>query len=672
MRPSSWRHDVEWTTIGPSEYHFSTSSTTSAGFAEVGRPTCSESACIGFIQNRAPSRKPTGRTSRVWATKFGDHGTEEIGGPIVSTSSAILPLAVRRLGPVLPAIPVTGLGPVRDGPPDRPDLGRGDLLLVLGASVRLDAGDDLRLRASCRPPTPAGDFHQHAKSLTRGWAAYDAAMAIAEDLEIAAFLKGQPKKLFIGGRWVEAASGKTFETINPATGEVLARVAEGGAEDIDRAVAAARSSFDRGTWRDLPPAERAKLLWQVGDMIEERATEFAQLETLDNGMPINDALLFHAPMAAATFRYSAGGGTKLAGATPQIWAPGKYLSYTLRQPVGVVGQIIPWNFPLMMAAWKIAPALACGNSVVLKPAEETPLSALLLAEVLQEAEIPQGVLNVVPGYGETAGARLASHPDVDKIAFTGSTAVGKLVARASAESNLKRVSLELGGKSPNIVFADAELTQAVSGAFFGVFWNQGQVCSAGSRLFVQEKVYDQTLDELVKTVEETRLGPGIDPLSQMGPLVSKAQMERVLGYIQTGNQEGARLLAGGKRPEGLDHGYFVQPTVFADVDGKMRIAQEEIFGPVVSAIPFRDEEDLIAKANDTVYGLAAGVWTKDVKRAHRVAHALNAGTVYVNCYHIADPVTPWGGFKQSGWGRELGPYALDLYTELKNVIVDIG
>ena len=497
-------------------------------------------------------------------------------------------------------------------------------------------------------------------------------MAIAEDLEIAAFLKGQPKKLFIGGRWVEAASGKTFDTLNPATGEVLARVAEGGAEDIDRAVAAARSSFDRGTWRDLPPAERAKLLWQVGDMIEERANEFAQLESLDNGMPINDALLFFVPMAAATFRYYAGWVTKLDGATQQISVPGKYLSYTLRQPVGVVGQIIPWNFPLMMAAWKIAPALACGNSVVLKPAEETPLSALLLAELLQEAEIPQGVLNVVPGYGETAGARLASHPDVDKIAFTGSTAVGKLIAKASAESNLKRVSLELGGKSPNIVFADAELSQAVSGAFFGVFWNQGQVCSAGSRLFVQEKVYDETLNELVKTVEETRIGPGIDPMSQMGPLVSKAQMERVLGYIQTGNQEGARLLAGGKRPEGLDHGYFVQPTVFADVDGKMRIAQEEIFGPVVSAIPFRDEQDLIAKANDTIYGLAAGVWTKDVKRAHRVAHALNAGTVYVNCYHIADPVTPWGGFKQSGWGRELGPYALDLYTELKNVIVDIG
>jgi acyl-CoA reductase-like NAD-dependent aldehyde dehydrogenase len=497
-------------------------------------------------------------------------------------------------------------------------------------------------------------------------------MAIAEDLEVAPFLKSQPKKLFIGGRWVESLSGKTFETLDPATGEVLARVAEADGEDVNRAVAAARKSFDRGTWRDLPPAERAKVLWRVGDMIEERANEFAQLETLDNGMPINDALLFHAPLAAATFRYYAGWVTKLDGATQQISLPGRYLSYTLREPIGVVGQIIPWNFPLLMAAWKIAPALACGNSVVLKPSEETPLSALLLAELLQEAEVPDGVLNVVPGYGEVAGARLANHPDVDKIAFTGSTEVGKLIAKASAETNLKRVSLELGGKSPNIVFADSDLARAVSGAFFGIFFNQGQVCSAGSRLFVQEKIYDQTLDELLKTVEETRIGPGIDPVTQMGPLVSKTQMDRVLGYISLGEKEGARLIAGGGRPEGLDSGNFVQPTVFADVDGKMRIAQEEIFGPVVVAIPFSDEDDLVAKANSTIYGLVAGVWTKDVGRAHRVAHALKAGTVYVNCYHIVDAVTPWGGYKQSGWGRELGPYALDLYTELKNVIVDIG
>jgi len=497
-------------------------------------------------------------------------------------------------------------------------------------------------------------------------------MAVAEDLEVASFLKGQPKKLFIGGRWVESAGGKTFATHDPATGDVLATVAEANAEDVDRAVAAARKSFDRGTWRELPPAERAKVLWKIGDMIEERATELAQLETLDNGMPINDALLFHAPLAAATFRYYAGWVTKLDGATQQVSFPGQYLSYTLREPVGVVGQIIPWNFPLLMAAWKLAPALACGNSVVLKPSEETPLSALRLAELMQEADIPDGVVNVIPGYGEVAGARLAAHPDVDKIAFTGSTDVGKLIAKASADSNLKRVSLELGGKSPNIVFADADITRAASGAFLGIFFNQGQVCSAGSRLFVQEKVYDQTLDELLKTVADTRIGPGMDPVNQMGPLVSRTQMERVLGYIRTGTQEGARLMVGGDRPEGLDRGYFVKPTVFADVDGKMRIAREEIFGPVVAAIPFSDEDDLVAKANSTIYGLVAGVWTRDVARAHRVAHALKAGTVYVNCYHVVDAVTPWGGYKQSGWGRELGPYALDLYTEIKNVIVDIA
>jgi acyl-CoA reductase-like NAD-dependent aldehyde dehydrogenase len=497
-------------------------------------------------------------------------------------------------------------------------------------------------------------------------------MAVAEGLEVARFLREQPKKLFIGGKWVEAASGKTFATLDPSTGEVLAHVAEGGAEDIDRAVAAARRAHESGVWRDLPPAERAKALWRVGDLIEERAQEFAELESLDNGMPVNDALNFKVPLAAATFRYYAGWVTKLEGATQSLSLPGKYLSYTLRQPVGVVGQIIPWNEPLLMASWKVAPALACGNTVVLKPSEETPLTALLLAEILQEVEIPDGVVNVVPGFGETAGARLAAHPHIDKIAFTGSTEIGKLIAKAAAETNLKRVSLELGGKSPNIVFADADLARAVSGAFMGIFLNTGQICSAGSRLFVQEKVYDRTVDELTKSIENLQVGPGIDPMTQMGPLVSKTQMDRVLGYISVGSKEGAKLVTGGKRAEGHGGGYFVQPTVFADVDGSMRIAREEIFGPVLAAIPFSDEDDLIAKANDTVYGLAAGVWTNDVKRAHRVAHALQAGTVYVNCYHVFDPAAPWGGFKQSGWGRELGSYALDLYTEVKNVIVEIS
>ena len=478
------------------------------------------------------------------------------------------------------------------------------------------------------------------------------------------FITPASKKMLIGGKWVDAASGKTFATVNPATAETLAMVAEGDAEDVNRAVEAARKAFDDGPWPHMKPAERTKVLLKVADLIDKHRDELAQLETLDNGKTLFESRNVDIPGAAETFRYYAGWPTKIYGETNP--SDPSFFNYTLREPVGVCGQVIPWNFPLLMAAWKLGPALACGNTVILKPAEQTPLTALRLGELLLEAGVPEGVINIVPGYGPTAGAAIANHPQVDKVAFTGSTEVGKEILKASA-GNLKRVSLELGGKSPNIVFVDADQNAAAAGAFMGIFFNQGQVCCAGSRLFVEQKMYDQFVDTLSSSAASIKQGPGLDKDARLGPLVSQEQYERVLGYIDIGKKEGAQVKVGGEANSELGKGYFVKPTVFANVNNSMRVAQEEIFGPVVTAIPFKDEEDVVRQANNTIYGLAAGVWTKDVSKAHRISRALRAGTVWVNCYNQLDPISPFGGYKQSGFGRELGHYALELYTQIKSV-----
>ena len=493
------------------------------------------------------------------------------------------------------------------------------------------------------------------------------------DPGVTAFLAGGAKQLLIGGRWQEAASGKTFATHNPATGEELARVAEGDREDIDRAVRAARQAFDAGPWPAMTAAERSQVLWKLADLIEERAEVFAQLETLDNGKPITAARRDDVGGTVDYFRYFAGWPTKVEGATIPISVPNTF-AYTLRQPVGVCGQIIPWNYPLMMAAWKLAPALAVGCTVVLKPAEQTPLSALYLGQTCLDAGMPAGVVNVVTGYGDTAGAALAEHMDVDKVAFTGSTEIGRLILRASSGSNLKKVSLELGGKSPNIVFADADLDLAREGAAAGIFYNMGQDCTAGSRVFVEAPVYDDVAQYIADHAKKLKLGPGLDEGTEIGPLVSQEQLDRVVGYLKLGPQEGARVLSGGARatePE-LQSGYFVRPTVFASARNEMRIAQEEIFGPVVSVIPFRDVEDVIAQGNAVAYGLGAGVWTNNLQKAHRVAAGLKAGTVWVNTYGGTDPALPFGGFKQSGHGREMGSEAIHLYTEVKSVLINLG
>jgi phenylacetaldehyde dehydrogenase len=478
----------------------------------------------------------------------------------------------------------------------------------------------------------------------------------------------KPRTMLINGKWVESASGKTFPTYNPATGEVLARVAEGDREDIDRAVKAARTAFEVGPWSRLTASERGRLIWKLADLIEQHLEEFAELETLDNGKPLKVARAADVPLAVDMFRYMAGWSTKIEGNTIPIsvpYTPGaKYLAYTLREPVGVVGQIIPWNFPLLMAAWKLGPALATGCTVVLKPAEQTPLSCLLLGELIQEAGIPDGVVNIVPGYGETAGAALAAHPDVDKVAFTGSTEVGKLILQAAA-GNLKKVSLELGGKSPNVVFGDVDLDKAIAGSASAIFFNHGQCCCAGSRLYVEKEIFDKVVEGVSAKAEKIRVGSGLESSTDMGPLVSQEQLTRVCNYLESGFSEGAKAVVGGSRQG--DKGYFVKPTVLVNTNEKMKVVQEEIFGPVVTAIPFKDPSDLVAQANDTVYGLAAGIWTRDIQKAHRLASQLRAGTVWINCYNIFDAALPFGGYKQSGWGREMGHDALEMYTEVKAV-----
>ncbi|GAB3271446.1 aldehyde dehydrogenase family protein [Kineosporia babensis] len=475
-------------------------------------------------------------------------------------------------------------------------------------------------------------------------------------------------RLHIGGEWVDALDGAEFETINPATGEVITKVAEAKAADVDRAVKAAREAFENGPWSRMKPKERAAAIWRLGDLLVADQDEMGRIETLDQGKPYSAARNGDVPTAAGLFHYMSGYATKIEGETIPISAPGEYHTFTRREALGVVGLIVPWNFPLTIAAWKVAPALAAGNTIVLKPAEATPLSALRLAHLALEAGIPPGVINVVPGFGSTAGAAIAAHPGIDKVSFTGSTATGRRILEG-AGGNLKRVTLELGGKSANIIFPSADIEAAIAGSTSGIFYNAGQACAAGSRLYVHEDVYDQVIAGLKAGAEKIVVGDGFDPASEIGPVASKEHFERVSSYLEIGKAEGTVVTGGGRVG---DKGYFIQPTVISDLAEDARVIKEEIFGPVVVVTRFKDEDDVIRQANDTRYGLAAGVWTGNVAQAHRVANKLQAGTVWVNTYGIFDPSMPFGGMKESGWGREMGHEVLHDYTDVKTVCINIA